>query len=65
MKEIKKHYQTLHHKKLKLLPKIKTVFQLWWAAKFALLRKLLRTYFVMIIRTLKTFFKSRTFSKPV
>ena len=45
--------QTLHHKTLKLLPKIKTFFQLWRAANFALLRKLLRSYFVMIIRTLK------------
>ena len=44
--------QTLHHKTLKLLPKIKTFFQLWRAANFALLRKLLRSYFVMIIRTL-------------
>ena len=44
--------QTLHHKTLKLLPKIKTFFQQRRAANFALLRKLMRSYFVMIIRTL-------------
>ena len=44
--------QTLHRKTLKLLRKIKTFFCLRRAANIASLGKLLRTYFVTIIRTL-------------
>ena len=44
--------QTLHRKTLKLLRKIKTFFRLRWATNFASLGKLLRSYFVTIIRRL-------------
>ena len=53
-KEIKKALltQTLHRKTLKLLRKIKKIFRLQWATNLASLCKLLRSYFVTIIRTL-------------
>ena len=44
--------QTLHRKMLKLLRKIKKFFRLQRATNLALLRKLLRSYFVTIIQTL-------------
>ena len=44
--------QTLHRKMLKLLRKIKIFFRLQRATNLALLRKLLRSYFVTIIQTL-------------
>ena len=53
--------QTLHRKTLKLLRKIKTFFCLRRATNLASLGKLLRTYFVTIIRTAA--WRSVTFSK--
>ena len=44
--------QTLHRKMLKLPRKIKKFFRLQRATNLALLRKLLRSYFVTIIQTL-------------
>ena len=44
--------QNLHLKMLKLLRKIKKKFCLWQATNLALLRKLLISYFVMIIQML-------------
>ena len=49
--------QTLHRKTLKLFRKIKRFFRLRQAANLASLGKLLRSYFVTIIRTLPDIFK--------
>ena len=55
MKEIKKilFTQTLYHKMLKLLRKIKKIFACSGLQNLASLRRLLRSYFVTIIRTLQ------------
>ena len=47
--------QTLHRKTLKLFRKIKKIFRLLRATGPASLGKLLRSYFVKIIRTLKRY----------